>query len=322
MPVTVRQHPEFSWSHSRARLLEDDCARRYYWNYYGSWRGWQSDADEEARIAYRLKQLTTLPMVLGQAVHERAREMVLAVQEGAESPTLDVMRERTRAALNRVWRGARDKAGFFRAPKRIPMLLEPYYGLAISNDRIALTKSKMERCLDYLHDWPGWTRLRECDQNDILLFEPTKSVEYDGLRLYAAPDLVYRTPDGAWTILDWKTGEAEAAEDQLSLYALYLLESDVLPGFDGTARGLIINLDEGEERVIEIRPEHLASARERIRSSEWRMRGLLVGLDAERNEAQPRDRFALPVDTERCRWCPFYELCEGEIQAARHFGPF
>lgn len=42
--------PRFSWSWSRDRVLRE-CARRYYWHYYGSFGGWRSGASEEARVA-------------------------------------------------------------------------------------------------------------------------------------------------------------------------------------------------------------------------------------------------------------------------------
>jgi hypothetical protein len=48
------QYPDFSWSHSRDRALPE-CARSYYWRYYGSHRGWHPDAPQTAQLAYALK---------------------------------------------------------------------------------------------------------------------------------------------------------------------------------------------------------------------------------------------------------------------------
>ena len=47
---------EFTWSASRARTF-DYCPRQYWWNYYGSWGGWDRDCTREAREAYMLKNL-------------------------------------------------------------------------------------------------------------------------------------------------------------------------------------------------------------------------------------------------------------------------
>lgn len=321
MAYTVREHPDFSWSHSRDDMFRR-CQRRYYWHYYGSHRGWERGADEQARAAYRGKNLTTLPLVLGTEVHQRAREIIRSILGGEPAPSLEQCRARTRAGLNRVWRASQDREGFLRSPKRHPMLLEMYYNLPISNDQLARVRAKLELCTAHLCAWRGWEEVRACAPEDIQLYESIDAVEHHGIRLHAAPDLVYRDGRGPWIVVDYKTGAADGAEDQLALYALYLRELDVLPGYDGTCVGRVVDLDAGEERSVEIGPAHLARAERRIRDSSWGMRGLLVQLDTERNEPQPRARFALPVDTSGCRSCGFYSLCEAELQDPTHFGPF
>jgi len=47
---------EFSWSISRDRVFQT-CPRQYYFNYYGYWGGWETDAPERTRQIYVLKQL-------------------------------------------------------------------------------------------------------------------------------------------------------------------------------------------------------------------------------------------------------------------------
>ena len=81
MPYAVREHPGFSWSHSRGKMFRA-CQQRYYWHYYRSHRGWERSASEEARLTYQLKQLTTLPLALGSEIHQRASEIALAIREG------------------------------------------------------------------------------------------------------------------------------------------------------------------------------------------------------------------------------------------------
>jgi hypothetical protein len=39
---------ELSWSPSRAKTFES-CRRQYFYQYYGSWRGWEAKASEAAR---------------------------------------------------------------------------------------------------------------------------------------------------------------------------------------------------------------------------------------------------------------------------------
>jgi hypothetical protein len=323
MPTTdIREYPDFSWSHSRSRLLQNDCARRYYWHYYRAHLGWSDDAGDTARLAYRLKQLQSLPIVLGLQVHQRAREIAEAVREGEDPPSLEQGRERTRGELNRVWRASRDRVAFCRSPKRHPMLVEAYYGLPLSNDYLARVRAKMDACLTHLYAWPGWSELRGLGSDDVLLYEPTDPIEYQGTRLYAAPDLVYRTGSAMWEIIDWKTGDCTGAEDQLAVYGIYLRERLGCLATEGTLRGRVVRLDEPDERVVELTTDVLERGARRIRDSIWQMRGYLVGLDEERNEPLPRERFPLPHDDGACRWCPYFELCEMDLQDRQYFGPF
>jgi predicted RecB family nuclease len=44
--------------------------------------------------------------------------------------------------------------------------------------------------------------------------------------------------------------------------------------------------------------------------------------DPVRNEALPRERFSLREDTRRCPQCPFFELCEDELEEGDVSGPF
>jgi hypothetical protein len=321
MPYTAREYPEFSWSHSRARLLEE-CQRRYLLKSYVASSGWSAEATTEARLAYRLSKLTTLPMVLGLQVHERAKEIASAIRDGYEPPSLAECREQTAAELNRVWQGSRDLKAFLRSPKRHPMLLESYYHRPISNESLARVKSRMGICIENLVGWPGWQEVNLARPEDILVLSATDPVPIHDVPVYAAPDLVTMAPDGVWQILDWKTGDCAGVEDQLATYALYLRERGILPGFDGTARGRVVRLDVGEDRIVEITPVQLERAAKRIRDSVWRMRGYVTRMDIGRNEPLPRSHFPLAIDRGQCDRCPFAELCSEDLASPKYFGPF
>src|SRR6476659_5684864 len=60
---------EFSWSKSREGIF-NECKRRFWFQYYGSWAGWEPEADARARDIYVLKQLRTRHIWIGNIVHE------------------------------------------------------------------------------------------------------------------------------------------------------------------------------------------------------------------------------------------------------------
>src|SRR5438105_6006989 len=101
---------DFSWSRSRDGVFQD-CKRRYFYQYYGSWGGWASDAPEDIRRLYILKQLATRQMWAGRIVHD-AIEMALSVyRQGGEIPVEPFVRD----AVERMrgeWKSS--KAGRYR----------------------------------------------------------------------------------------------------------------------------------------------------------------------------------------------------------------
>ena len=54
---------EFSWSRSRDGTFQD-CRRRYWFQYYGSRRGWEITADPETREIYILKQRVEIVLMV------------------------------------------------------------------------------------------------------------------------------------------------------------------------------------------------------------------------------------------------------------------
>jgi len=56
------------WSAHRSRTV-GLCERKYYYNYIGSWEGWDTNAPDEIQEAYRLKHLTTIDLEVGQIIH-------------------------------------------------------------------------------------------------------------------------------------------------------------------------------------------------------------------------------------------------------------
>ena len=102
MTFEIKPYPEFSWSISRQRKL-DQCPRGYFYTYYLGWNGWMDDAPTETRVAYRLGKLTSLDALLGQQIDVRARELEAAARAGAVLPEADELETRTREALRQLW---------------------------------------------------------------------------------------------------------------------------------------------------------------------------------------------------------------------------
>lgn len=306
-------YPEFSWSHSRDRTLAE-CARAYYWRYYGGHRGWSAEAPEEARLAYALKQLTTFPMIVGNAVHACARDCANAVRRGTPRPSFDAMLLRVSEALNRAVLGSHHRGLFQRDPKRVVMLRDAWYSGRSDSSGLARAVAKARLCLRTLDASRVWGDLETCRPEDVVVPEECEAFVHEGWPIYAGPDLVYRADGRRVVIVDWKTGDDSDAELQVALYALYCRTVLGFPFRDDEWFGRVVNLSTGDDTTFEISRYDVMRAAERIRDSVQAMQTLLT--DPDHNAPRPISDFLLPEAERRhgCQYCPYYALCHDELE--------
>lgn len=306
-------HPDLSWSRSRHDALRV-CPRRYYYRYYGSWKGWdREEATPEARRAYLLKQLTDLKAELGRSLHRRAYEVGFRVAQGLEPPSLDALLGRTRDELNEVVRSSRDLGGFRRRPSRHPYLRSVWYGRGPDDDVIEEVKDRLERTHAALHGHRLWPAVDREELEVVYLHDPDVPPEpafrLDGVPVYAEPDLVLRRrDDGVGIVVDWKSGRERRGDGwQVALAAAAARETTG----ETPRRGRVEYLGRGS-RSVELDDATVEEALARARESLSTMRRFLE--DPGENRAKPKEAFPLTERRSACRWCGFYGLCEEELR--------
>lgn len=174
------EYPVWSWSFSRQQLFAS-CQRRYFYNYYASHNGWEWNAPPEAALAYRLKKLTNLYIVLGDAVHKSAQLMVERLASGRTLPSADWVEEEIRRQLRRVWKSSRDdRDQFLLRPNRVDMLQEFYYRREISQNVIAKINGRIGETARALVNAQVWAELQKkeveivsCEQFDTFTIDGT-----------------------------------------------------------------------------------------------------------------------------------------------------
>lgn len=305
-----REYPQWSWSFSRHQTLVG-CPRRYYYNYYGSHNGWESTASAEAALAYRLKKLTNLYLVLGDALHKSAHQMVERVMEGRTLPDADVIEEEIRRHLRRVWKSSRDDGDLFvRRPNRVDMLQEFYYQMEVSDATLARINERITQVSRALVASTIWEELSR-GGGTLVSAEQFDTFTIDETPVFAVPDLLYRTADGTWRIVDWKTGEeVEDNRDQVALYALYVHNKHSVPAEKIEARLEYLSLQTFTE--MRFTQDDLTDVESRARENIETMRELLI--DAAENIPKSKENFTLTEERGLCPWCNFYELCQKELE--------
>src|SRR5262249_35706636 len=95
----------FSGSRSRNGGVQE-CRRRYFYHYYGSWGGWAPEAPPEVRRLYVLKQLTGRQGWAGRVVHQAIEMSLKALHAGSELPERWLLDETIRR-MREEWRFSR-----------------------------------------------------------------------------------------------------------------------------------------------------------------------------------------------------------------------
>lgn len=315
----------FTFSNSRGRKL-DDCARAYFWTYYGHWGGWEDGATAEAREAHRLKKLQSRYAWAGDVAHGRIAEALKLIHRGAAMPTADQIVALARRDMREEWvrsnRGPRTGANH-----------RGFWGLLEHEYQDEVEPSEWERnwkrCEDSIRWWHGskypalaaetvasWLALDSTEPGEkIPSFKPP---ELRGVRVIAEPDWAFRQGDRV-RVVDYKTGKPKPADwEQVYGYALFLRERHGVPLETIDVELAYLRTGEVFTRPVDAAgvANYVASARALVA----RMAALLQpgedlpGADPQQealalNRPLPVEAFPMVDDLEQCARCEFRRLC-------------
>src|SRR3990172_4639617 len=312
MAYERREFPEWSWSHSRRRMFQE-CPRMYFWQYYGSHNGWEDSALESARVAYRLKQLGTLPIEIGGAIHSAAAFAIQSARSGGGIPSLDTLRTKVANDLNRAYQESQDRSAWARRPLYRKMLHEFYYGTGLSDRDIEETRQRVSTSLTNLIASQSFREAIAAPTVEVREMERFDTFEFNGTPIHGVPDLLYRLVDNTWTVTDWKTGQEIVDWAQLGVYVLYVKQRYSVPLPNIRARVEWLATGNADERAFS--ESELEAFRTSVQDSIGAMKTYLVDPDV--NRPREREEFPLREDLSFCRYCKFYELNEEEIASRR-----
>jgi hypothetical protein len=313
------EFPEFSWSQSRRGTFQE-CPRKYYWQYYGSWKGWEADAPAEAQLAYRLKKITNVHLFVGGLVHDLAARAILDARGGKSPRSAGALIEEGKRRLNQAYLESQKKAQWEKRPKWLTMFHEFYYGKGPSGTVIERIKEKFTSCVQNLLASQSYREALQAPFVEVWSVDQEMTTfQLGGHTIYAQPDLLYRMGDGEYRIVDWKTGEeGELHAGQLRIYGLYVRSRLDLKR--GPLTGVLEYLQTGQQETKSIDDNDLKEQEREVLDSIGMMQRYLA--DATTNQCLPKEAFPLSTDLNRCRYCNFYELNREEIEKAGPKGPF
>jgi hypothetical protein len=325
---------EFGWSVSRESMF-DSCMRRYYFHYYLSWGGWERRAPRIAREAFRLKRLTSLPLWRGQLVHYITTKVLASLRAKGRIPDFEDVSRYTLERFETQLEFSRSKKYLTEPKKRGGKLnidwlalFEHEYDREIPSERMQKTRDECLTAMKGLLESDILASIAGTDTDgwaieNIDMAEFAQVFDFEGARVFAKTDFMFRGNDGSFNIVDWKTFSDKSggnekdgkARVQLGVYGYYA--ASILGEPLERIRLLEVNLlDEGATVEYSISNENLEEFYSHIRGGIDKLSSVLVNGDIARNEAGPPDLFP-KVDNGLCRYCNFYRICRDESNPDR-----
>ncbi|MBU8920899.1 MAG: PD-(D/E)XK nuclease family protein [Bacteroidales bacterium] len=318
----------FGWSISRESLFET-CLRSYYFHYYLSWGGWYASSSSICREAFKLKRLMSLPLWRGQLVHYVATKVLASLRKKGTIPESGDVTDYIEKRFHSQMRFSSSRAYLTEPKKRGDhlnidwlALFEHEYDRPIPDEKIEKTIEECREGIRGLLESPILQEIAKTDSRywiieNIDLAEFAQVFDFDGARVFAKTDFIYRGLDGTFDIVDWKTFSTvgRSTNDhkartgvQLGVYGYYA--SAVMREPLESIRLHEVNLlDGGHEILHRIDDDNIDIFRDHIRAGIKKLSEVLVDEDIQRNEAKGIDTFPKSVSS-RCRFCNFYRICE------------
>ncbi len=296
----------FSWSKSRDEQFRD-CQRKYFYDKYASWGGWDKTAEPDIRLAYVLKNLKNRWAWKGESVHHVIEEVLKSYR--ANQPVL--LEEKLSRLTDRMrsdYRNSKAKK-YFEDPKRNLGLFEHEYEKPITDDTWKKIHEESSNCLKNFFNSEFFKELSADDKKSWLVIEDLEEFDFEGAKIYVKLDFA-RKKDNFIEIYDWKTGKDESTDAtvQMGAYAVYAMHKWGIKLSD--VRMYLFNLSSPGAVAKEhpMTEANLETAKKFMRESIAGMKKLL--LDAKRNIPLPRANFKYTDNTRFCDFCNFYKICE------------
>jgi len=296
----------FSWSKSRDALF-NECRRKYYYNHYGFWGGWEDSADRRTRQIYVLKNLQSRYVWLGSVVHEYIHQLLDQVRYGHD---VDLYRlcGRLKKTMEQDFRNS-ETGRYVKYPKirgRRYGLFEHEYDFFLSKQEWGEVFGDAELCVTNFFNSDLFRYIKSVDVENWLPLERLQCFDFEGTRVYVKLDFALR--DGEKLIIfDWKTGRVRDidADIQLACYALYSKEKWGIDPEDIVCKTYNLRIDKVDD--YEINDGVIERTRDYMRDSIKSMKELLY--DVGGNVAREED-FVMREDRNKCKYCNFKKMCK------------
>jgi CRISPR/Cas system-associated exonuclease Cas4 (RecB family) len=294
---------KLTWSASRNGTLQG-CARKYFYQYYLSWGGWESNCDPRVRLTYVLKNLKSRQMWAGTKVHEAVEHCLKNLMRGISILPAEQVINITLEDMRREYAGSLKK-NYVQKPKQLG-LVEHHYKQEITNEQWKENAENVRKSLTNFYKSELFKLLSTMPIENFVEIENLTTFNFDGTDIWVSLDLCYKEDDKI-IIVDWKTGRPsdKPAPMQLATYALYAQDKWSCP--PENLRLKEINLPHQIAHEFTFSQQETENTRALIKGCIADTQAMCK--DIANNVPKDEEEFPLAENESACRFCNFKEIC-------------
>jgi len=293
---------DFSWSISRDDTFRK-CRRMYYFQYYGSWGGWDLASDKRTRAIYILKHLQNKQMWAGSKVHECIKNALSKIKAGIGKIDTEQKIETTLDLMRKEFLSSKYKK-YLKDPKTCA-LFEHEYGFEVSKEEWQSNADNVVECLKQFFNSDVYKEVSQLSDNQWLELEKFPFFYIKDLKIYAALDFAFRKNDEIF-IYDWKTGREDPDKDkfQLACYGLFATDRWKIKG--DKVKLVDFYLSSGNQNELSLENFKTDEIHDQIMNS---INEMLDLLDSPQENIAAEDRFHFTENQQICNYCNFKKIC-------------
>lgn len=294
----------FSWSKSRDEEFHE-CRRRYFYNRYLAWGGWEKNAPERTRLAYIYRNLKNRYAWKGESVHHAVEKVLKALRVGRRI-TCDEATHQMSESMRAGYRSSKARL-YYQDPKNNLGLFEHEYEKTVTDETWKKVHDEAVGCLRNFYNSEFFRELESDDKKSWVLIEDLEEFLIEKATVYVKLDFARRHANHI-EIYDWKTGKSDTeASVQIGAYALYAM--DKWKESLSNIRAFLVNISTEFVAPTEqiLNEGILEDAKKTIALSIAEMRSCLT--DPLKNIPKPEEEFPYTENDRLCDYCAFKKIC-------------
>ena len=291
--IQLKKYPYseiLGWSASRYDKF-NTCQRQYYFEYYA--KNYDNEIDKNHLL--RLKALTSIPLEVGNIVHD----IIQAILERLAKDSSSLNKEKLKSFSEKL---------------ALKYLTEKEFSEVFYNDFVEINKSEViAKVLSYIDllidsDRFKWILDHDIPQSIDWLVEPEGFGEtrINNIKAYCKVDFLFPVENKIY-IVDWKTGKEDEfkQEKQLKGYTAFACDHFGKKAEDVLA--ILYFVKESKEKVFHFSNEEIVKFAESIKEQTEEMYSL--NLNIEKNIPLSKSEFIKTSNLSNCKYCNFRDIC-------------